>query len=36
VDEKDTIVDMRQYALERWKMRQAKYNLLDQAKTDDA
>jgi len=30
VDEKDTIVDMQQYARERWKTRQAKYNFLDQ------
>ncbi len=29
VDEKDTITDMRQYALDRWKMRKAKYNLLN-------
>ncbi len=28
-DEKDTIVDMQKYARERWKTRQAKYNLLD-------
>lgn len=28
VDEKDTITDMQQYARERWKTRQAKYNLL--------
>lgn len=28
VDEKDTITDMRQYAVERWKMRQAKYRLM--------
>ena len=28
VDETDTVVDMRKYARERWKMRQAKYNLL--------
>ncbi len=30
VDEKDTISDMQQYARERWKMRQDKYNLLNQ------
>ncbi len=30
IDEKDTVIDMRQYARERWKMRQSKYNLLDQ------
>ena len=29
VDEKDTITDMRKYALDRWKMRKAKYNLLN-------
>jgi CBS domain containing-hemolysin-like protein len=29
VDEKDTITDMQKYARERWKTRQAKYNLLD-------
>lgn len=29
VDEKDTIVDMQQYAKERWKQRQAKYKLLN-------
>ena len=32
VDETDTITDMQQYARERWKMRQIKYNLLDQFK----
>jgi CBS domain containing-hemolysin-like protein len=30
VDEKDTITDMRQYAIERWKTRQAKYKILEQ------
>lgn len=30
VDEKDTIPDMQVYARDRWKTRQAKYNLLDQ------
>ncbi len=30
VDEKDTITDMRQYARERWKMRQDKYRIIDQ------
>lgn len=35
VDEKDTIVDMQQYARERWKMRQVKYNLLDQSNIED-
>lgn len=34
VDEKDTITDMQQYARERWKMRQAKYNLLNQFKKE--
>jgi CBS domain containing-hemolysin-like protein len=29
IDEKDTITDMQKYARERWKTRQAKYNLLD-------
>lgn len=29
VDEKDTITDMQKYARERWKTRQAKYNLLE-------
>lgn len=29
LDEKDTIMDMRAYAKERWKTRQAKYNMLD-------
>ncbi len=32
VDEKDTITDMQQYARERWKTRQTKYNLLNQFK----
>ncbi len=31
IDEKDTITDMQTYARERWKIRQLKYNLLDQA-----
>jgi len=26
VDEKDTITDMRQYARERWRLKQEKYN----------
>jgi CBS domain containing-hemolysin-like protein len=30
VDENDTVTDMQQYARERWKSRQAKYNLIDQ------
>ena len=29
LDEKDTVADMQEYARERWKARQAKYNLLD-------
>ena len=29
VDEKDTITDMQKFARERWKARQAKYNLID-------
>lgn len=29
VDENDTIIDMQKYARERWKSRQAKYNLID-------
>jgi CBS domain containing-hemolysin-like protein len=32
IDEKDTISDMRQYARERWKKRQAKYKLLEKHK----
>jgi CBS domain containing-hemolysin-like protein len=28
VDEKDTVVDMQKYAIERWKTRQAKYNYI--------
>jgi len=32
VDEKDTIVDMQQYARERWKLRQEKYNALNSVK----
>jgi CBS domain containing-hemolysin-like protein len=31
MDEKDMITDMQQYAKERWKMRQLKYNLLDKS-----
>ncbi|QQS50928.1 MAG: HlyC/CorC family transporter [Bacteroidota bacterium] len=30
IDEKDTITDMQKYARERWKTRQAKYDILDQ------
>jgi CBS domain containing-hemolysin-like protein len=33
LDEKDTVTDMQKYARERWKTRQAKYNLLDQLNT---
>lgn len=29
IDEKDTITDMQKYARERWKTRQAKYDLLN-------
>ncbi len=29
IDEKDTITDMQQYARERWKMKQSKYNFLE-------
>jgi CBS domain containing-hemolysin-like protein len=32
VDEKDTITDMQQYARERWKMRQEKYRVIDNAR----
>lgn len=28
-DEKDTVTDMQKYARDRWKTRQAKYNLID-------
>jgi CBS domain containing-hemolysin-like protein len=35
VDEKDTIVDMQQYARERWERKQKKYNLLSEFKTND-
>ena len=35
VDEKDTIIDMQKYARERWKTRQAKYNLLDRLNKHD-
>ena len=33
IDEKDLVSDMQQLARERWKMRQAKYNLYDQLNT---
>ena len=29
LDEKDTVADMQQYARERWKLRQSKYNFLE-------
>lgn len=35
VDEKDTITDMQKYARERWKTRQAKYNLIDKLGSAD-
>lgn len=35
VDETDTINDMQKYARDRWKKRQAKYNLLHEFKQDD-
>lgn len=31
VDEKDRIIDMQQYARERWNERRAKYNIIDNA-----
>lgn len=34
VDERDRIVDMQQYAHERWNERKAKYNILDNSKED--
>jgi len=34
VDEKDTIVDMQEFARKRWKTRQAKYNLFDKLSDD--
>lgn len=36
VDEKDTVIDMRELAKERWKARQAKYNLLDKLGNEKA
>jgi len=36
VDEKDTITDMQKFARERWKTRQAKYNLIDKLNLDDS
>lgn len=35
VDEKDTITDMQEFARERWKTRQTKYNLLDKLNKND-
>ena len=34
VDEKDTVTDMQKYALERWRTRQIKYNLLEESDRD--
>jgi CBS domain containing-hemolysin-like protein len=31
IDEKDTIADMQKFARERWKNRQVKYNMMEQA-----
>jgi CBS domain containing-hemolysin-like protein len=36
IDEKDTVNDMQQFARERWKMRQAKYNLLDEIRDESS
>lgn len=35
LDEKDTVTDMREYARERWDIRQKKYNLLEEFKKGD-
>ncbi len=35
IDEKDTISDMQEYARQRWKMRQIKYNFLDTLKKNN-
>ena len=35
IDEKDTVTDMQKYARDRWKERQAKYNILDQLNKQD-
>lgn len=35
MDEKDTITDMQKYARERWKTRQAKYNLLEKLRDNN-
>lgn len=34
IDENDTITDMQKYARDKWKSRQAKYNLIDKFNTD--
>ena len=34
VDERDRVIDMQQYAHERWKKRKAKYNILDNSEDD--
>jgi CBS domain containing-hemolysin-like protein len=34
LDEKDTVTDMQKFARERWKMRQAKYNMIDKLQGD--
>ncbi len=36
IDEKDTVSDMQQFARERWKMRQAKYNFMDSSKNQNS
>jgi CBS domain containing-hemolysin-like protein len=35
IDEKDTITDMQKHARDRWKERQAKYNLLNKLNSQD-
>ena len=35
VDENDTVIDMQKYARERWRSRQAKYNLIDKINKKD-
>jgi len=35
IDETDTIIDMQQYARDRWKERQIKYNLIDKLENSD-
>jgi len=35
MDERDRIVNMQQYARERWDERKAKYNILDNSDTSD-